>query len=220
MSQIIVPDISKWQGDIDWKKITTPVILRAGYRGEKTGIINTDETLLYNSNGVNKQQIEYGLYFYSQAISASERAEEANFLIEKSKLFSTKPLFLALDLEIAKGEPRNKINSKLTWREIRDTFTKTVRAAGYVPCIYRSESFWIQNLDCYSPDYRHWVANWTKEPKIPYTIWQYTNKGTFNGISKNVDLNYMEYVTEKKDYESLIDIIIDNLYTLKEALKK
>jgi GH25 family lysozyme M1 (1,4-beta-N-acetylmuramidase) len=77
------------------------------------------------------------------------------------------------------------------------------------PIIYTSLSFWKSSIDKFANeypfnDYRLWIAYWSsKSPVIPkpwndYFIWQYTNKGTIDGITKQVDLNWLKTTANNK----------------------
>ena len=76
--------------------------------------------------------------------------------------------------------------------EIADAFCKTIKSAGYEPMIYANERWFLLHLDLRKlSDYPLWLAAYKEEITFPYRIkmWQYTEKGTVDGIEGNVDLN-------------------------------
>lgn len=71
-------------------------------------------------------------------------------------------------------------------------FCETVKAAGYTPMIYASRNMFAQCLDMDRlGDYELWLAHYANVPNFPYkyTGWQYTESGSVDGISGDVDLN-------------------------------
>lgn len=186
-------DISKYQGDIDFTKTNVDgFIIRGAYRAYGNGIIYKDLKAERNIAECEEREIPYGLYFYSQAINSNEAIQEAMYLVNMANK-TNNCLFLALDMELTgSGRGRADFLTPRTRQLIADTFRKAVTDAGYQPFIYSNESYWEANLDYNSPKYMNWVANWSKEPTIPYEIWQYTNKGSIPGIEKIVDLNKSE----------------------------
>ena len=86
--------------------------------------------------------------------------------------------------------------------DIIRTFGETVEAAGYNVGVYANKD-WLTNridADCKSR-YDIWLAQWTSEPTYTgsYGMWQYSSKGSVDGVSGNVDMN-IAY----KDYPSII----------------
>ena len=55
--------------------------------------------------------------------------------------------------------------------------------------VYKRQVFDINYLH----DYDFWVADYSSVPNFNYhfSIWQYTDAGTVDGISTNVDMNIM-----------------------------
>lgn len=69
---------------------------------------------------------------------------------------------------------------------------QTIEAAGYETGVYASRNWLNERLDMTRlSDYRVWLAEYADVPTYDqyYHMWQYTSKGTVDGISTNVDLN-------------------------------
>lgn len=193
-------DVSKHQGKIDWSKVKTSgvkfAMIRCGYRGYTAGGINEDIEFLNNVKGAYNNGIKVGLYFYSSAINEKEAVEEANYvlnLINKYGINNYITYPIAFDIEDFEGTR----NYNLTTEErtnIAKAFCNTIKNAGYKPMIY-SYTYFLENklnMDKLS-SYDIWIADYYGNTwyNREFTMWQYTDKGNINGITGNVDLNYV-----------------------------
>ena len=72
-------------------------------------------------------------------------------------------------------------------------FCERVRKSGYTPMIYASSTYLRDELDLTQLPYDIWVAEWTDKLSYqgPYRFWQYAADGQVDGITGNVDLDYM-----------------------------
>lgn len=189
-------DVSKFQGEIDWELVKEDgvefAILRAGYRGYGNGKLVLDEMFLQNLEETEEQNIDIGVYFYSQAISKEEAIEEAKMVIEALRGYDvTYPV--VLDTEIPSGDGAR--TESLTNEERTEyilAFCETVEEAGYTPMVYSNLNWFILKTDFKAlSKYDIWLANYDTQPYFPYDfqMWQYTEKGKVNGIEGDVDLN-------------------------------
>ena len=67
-----------------------------------------------------------------------------------------------------------------------------MRSAGYAPGIYASRSWFDKKLiDDEFDNVTRWLAEYRKTPLYTgdFGLWQYTSKGTINGIGTRVDLD-------------------------------
>lgn len=194
-------DVSKWQGSIDWKKVSQEdidyVMIRSSY-----GYEDTDPKLKTNVKGCEKYGINYGFYHYTYAKNVSEAKKEAKYFLKTIKNYS--PDYpLVLDIEEA-------FYNKMSRKKVTDivvTFMEELEEAGYFAMIYCSPTFITDNLEASRiKDYDIWIACWGDEEKLNtyysghYGMWQYSDEGSVNGISEDVDLNYAY-----KDYAAIID---------------
>lgn len=193
-------DVSKHQGTIDWAKVKAAGIdyamIRIGYRGYGNGAIVLDETFKQNINGAINAGIPVGVYFYSQAISYEEGVEEANFVLENLAGYDIS-YPVVLDTEDAENDGARTNNISVDTRtDACIGFCETIKAAGYEPMIYANKKWFALDLDVSRlSDYDWWYAQYANEPDFPYefTMWQYTNAGTVDGINGSVDLNIEFY---------------------------
>ncbi|MCM1568393.1 MAG: glycoside hydrolase family 25 protein [Roseburia sp.] len=189
-------DVSKFQGRIDWDKVAADgvefAIIRVGYRGYgENGTLAEDETFEANIKGALAAGIRTGVYFYSQALNEEELMEEAQLVLEKIAPYEiTGPV--VYDVEKTAGDGRMNSLSVEERTRLTKLFCETMKEAGYRPMIYHNMEMALLMLDLTQlKEYDKWFAYYNPELYYPYeyTMWQYTDKGTVNGIEGEVDLN-------------------------------
>ena len=194
-------DVSVWNTSVDWNKVKAAgvdfVMIRVGYRGYgSAGNMVEDRMFKTHMEGAIQAGLDVGVYFYTQAITEQEAVAEANFVLERIKNYKlTYPI--AFDIEKAEVEnpgdvPRTEklINKQRT--DITLAFCNTIKAANYFPIIYSNKSFLEDKLETNRlSDYHIWLAHWVQNTDYdkPYSIWQYSETGTVDGIQGNVDLD-------------------------------
>lgn len=196
-------DISTWQNSIDWNKVKAAgvdfVMIRAGFRGYGTGKLVEDDLFASNLRGAKAAGLRVGVYFFSQAINEVEGVEEASMVISLLKKYGSIDYPIAIDSEWSGapgGTGRADNLSRATRTAVCVAFCETVRNAGYTPMIYASKSWFETNLSVGSfVGYKIWLAHYTPGGATSsytgrYEMWQYTSKGTVNGIGGYVDMNY------------------------------
>lgn len=199
-------DVSYFQGNINWEVAKNAgiefAIIRVGYRRNSTGEICEDNKYDSYIRGAKAAGIKVGAYFYSEAITKAEAVEEANFLLDRVKLYDM-DLPLVIDYEGFTDDQRIGIAglSKQQHTEIVSAFCDKIKDSGYVPMIYSSATFFVTYLDgmALSNNYKIWSASWGKRPEqynnVPYDFWQWSADG--NGLgskygvsSTDIDLDY------------------------------
>lgn len=187
-------DVSKFQGTIDWKRVKAAgidfVIIRVGYRGYTYGTITEDPYFETNIKGALAAGIDVGVYFFSQAITEQEAKQEAQWTLEKIAPYKiTYPV--VIDTEYVSGGRANSMGA-LQRTKVMEAFCSEVEKGGYTPMIYASKS-WLENnlIMSYLNQYDVWLARYATAPEYTgdFTIWQYTSKGTVDGINGYVDRN-------------------------------
>lgn len=190
-------DVSKYQTNIDWTKVKQSgvdyAILRVGYRGYGTeGKIVLDENFDSHATGALAAGIPIGVYFFSEATTIKEAEEEADTVIAAiSKYNITYPVVFDTEhIPNANARANDLEVSELT--AIAKAFCKKIEKAGYEPMIYANERWLLLHLDLRElTDYPIWLASYREDLTFPYKVkmWQYTEKGSVDGIDGNVDLN-------------------------------
>ncbi len=189
-------DVSKFQGDIDWKSVAQSGIdfafVRVGYRGYETGKLVEDENCKYNIENSLKNDIKTGVYFYTQAINEEEAVEEAEFVIDIVKEYDIN-YPIAFDLEVV-GDAAARTNNLTTTErvDIVKAFCDTISNAGYTPMLYGNLATMFSMVEYEEVlDYEKWFAYYDIELYYPYdlAIWQYSCTGKVEGIEGDCDLN-------------------------------
>ena len=205
-------DFSKHQGTIDWASVKQSgvefVILRAAVRGYgSSGNLMTDSQIAANIEGALSQNIDVGIYVFSQAVTTEEAVEEAERALDIIKGYDIK-LPIYFDSEYSEAPNRTGRADGLTKAErtsLAIAFCETVRNAGYKPGVYASKSFFYNNLGYaafQSRGYEIWLAHYISSVtdfKYPYNIWQYTSKGSIGGVQSeyaDLDIAYYDYAND------------------------
>lgn len=193
-------DVSKWNGNIDWKAVkksgVSYVIIRCGYRGSSQGALIKDSKFETNIKGAIDAGLKVGVYFFSQAVDKNEAVEEASMVLECIKNYKISyPIFL--DVEPSGG--RADGISTATRTEICKTFCETIQSYGYTAGIYANKNWFTEKINTseLSGKYKIWLAQYAAEPTYTgrYDMWQYKSTGKISGISGDVDMNlsYLGY---------------------------
>lgn len=189
-------DVSKFQGEIDWKQVKESgvefAIIRLGFRGFGEGTLEIDPYFEKNIQGATDAGIKVGVYFFSQAVNVTEAQEEAVFVLEKIKDYEiTYPVIIDTE-HVANRNARANNLSRQTRTDIAKSFCDTVKTAGYQPMIYANTKWMIMGIDLEQlMDYDLWFAYYGDNLTFPYQfdMYQYSDKGQVPGIKGNVDLN-------------------------------
>lgn len=186
-------DVSKHNGKIDFKKVKDSaidfVIIRAGYGGSAPV---KDEKFEENYTNARANGLLVGAYIYSYADTQSDITREKEAVI---KWLGGKHLDLPVFLDL-----EDKKTGKCSKEEITsfaNEFCTYAEKNGYNSGIYANK-YWLLNKIDVNNLIKNimpciWLAEWNEKPSYNgrYEIWQYTSKGSVNGIKGNVDLNYL-----------------------------
>lgn len=192
-------DVSHWQRTIDWNKVKKAgiefAIIKAG--GSDAGFY-TDSKWEANYKGAKAAGIPIGAYYFvgkDCVTAAAGKADAERFLqILKGK---------QLEYPVYMDNEAQSASAKAGITEATIAFCETMEDAGYFVGIYGSavSGFKERMDDTKLTPYAHWVAQYASKCsyKGDYGIWQYSSKGSVDGISGNVDMDYA-YV----DYPAII----------------
>ena len=196
-------DVSRWNQTIDWEKVKEEgiefAIIRCGYRGATSGSLVLDPMYEDNIKGAIEAGIPVGVYFFTQAVSEVEAIEEASMVIHLIEDYDVDyPVFL--DSESAGGKGRADALGADERTRYHKAFLATIASAGYETGVYASRNWLNNRLDVTQlSQYKIWLAEYADAPTYDkyYDMWQYTSKGSVNGIETRVDLDlsYMKIDT-------------------------
>ena len=190
-------DVSEHQGKIDWEAVRAAgfdfAFIRIGYRGYSVGDIFPDDYARENLAGAKAAGLDVGVYFYAQAISTEEAAEEARWCLDFLQ-GEALDLPLVYDWEYVSPSARTGGMNRKILTACVQTFCETVEAAGYHPAVYFNNHVSRDLLDLEAiAQYPFWLAQYKSQMNYPYRVdfWQYTETGTVPGIKGNVDIDLM-----------------------------
>ena len=191
-------DVSENQGEIDWEAVAGDGIdfamIRLGYRGATTGELYVDPLFADNLAGAKDAGVACGVYFFSQATSAKEARQEADFIVKQLNGVQLEyPVALDYETAVAGVEmPRGSNLGKDRMTEVGKTFCDRIEKAGYRSMIYGN----YYDLDLYHYESLQgrdiWWAEydaWAPSPSLDIVMWQYSNGGWVAGIQTAVDMN-------------------------------
>ena len=151
-------DVSKWQGDFNFKQAKSEGVQFAILRGAYACSKDTKFESYYKT--CEALNIPVGVYHYSMAKSVSEARTEANFLINnvlKGKQFEY-PIYMDVEDKVQRDLGKNLLT------EIVIAFCDTLEKAGYYVGIYSSGSFFATYMhELKLTKYDKWIAHWSKQ---------------------------------------------------------
>jgi GH25 family lysozyme M1 (1,4-beta-N-acetylmuramidase) len=182
-----IPDISRWQKDINFEAMAPEVefvIARGMYETGKDVYIDR-----YASE-MTRLGIPFGVYQYSIATTVEEARAEARAFYEAMKGF--KPLFYVLDAE-SDGLDAALIG---VWaEEMRKLGAKKLG------CYVAHNHYDDYEYDTVRDEFDFtWIPRYgsndgtvegSKRPAYNCDLWQYTSKGTLAGVKGDIDLNLL-----------------------------
>ncbi|MDO5409176.1 MAG: GH25 family lysozyme [Lachnospiraceae bacterium] len=202
-------DVSKYQPEIDWDKMKADgiesVIIRCAYRGYGSGgSLSEDPIFDTHIAGALAAGLKVGIYIYSQAITSEEAVEEANYCLSVCEQYLDQ-LDLPIVMDVEYASPDGKLGGRLydaklsreKQTEICQDFADTIFDAGYQAMIYANKSMLTSEMNptnLTDADSQIWLAHYTTETNYeasPYIMWQYSSKGSVDGIEGNADVNFL-----------------------------
>lgn len=201
MAEIKGIDVSRWNGNIDWKTVASYGMGFAILRITEKGNI-VDSTFEPNYKGCIENKIPVGVYKYSYATTIAQIKNEANVVIKtlnKRKL--DYPVFL--DIE---DKCQENLSDNLMMKMI-EAFRAIIVKAGYKFGIYCGYSWYQNQLPEGAKKYDCWVARYPNNDtgelqerlRVPVSTgvigWQYSSKATIPGIPTKTDRSvfYKDY---------------------------
>lgn len=181
-------DVSHYQSAIEWKEIDSLynkfaidyVFLRA-----TMGVDGVDKTFDFNWKKAKSRLLVRGAYHYYRPDENSTLQAE-NFI--KNTALEPGDFFPVLDIEeLPKEQSKEKMREGLkNWLLIVE------KHYGVKPIIYSGANFYEHHLKEHFPEYKIWIAKYSlfnEKMNDDWHFWQFTDKGTVNGVETKVDLN-------------------------------
>lgn len=188
-------DLSRWNSVTDWSAVAKDGISFAILATRGKGA--EDVTFRPNAIGAAKHGIRIGAYIYSYAKTEEEAIAEADFVLKTVKDY---PISLPIFFD-AEDENTTGTLSKAEVARLVNAFCGRIKEAGYYPALYCNEHWIANKIDMSAVNWDVWVARYADQYTYKKaTIWQQSSKGSVNGITGNVDIDYMF-----RDYSDKVD---------------
>ncbi|MBQ3925036.1 MAG: hypothetical protein II696_05935 [Firmicutes bacterium] len=208
-------DVSSHQGDdINWEMVKSSgvdfVFVRAGVRLPEDGSIHKDKCFDRNVKNARKAGLLIGAYFYSQATTTEEAAEEADFILDT---VSGKDIDLPLviDYELYQGgrlsakAQSGELFAASQYNDIVTAFTSRIEQSGYDSGVYANYDMLTNYMDAslIAGQTEIWVAQYNNYCSfVPsYMFWQCSDSAQVGGIDGNVDHDFW-YIQPNKVYSA------------------
>ncbi len=196
-------DVSDHQKEIDWQSVADSgvefAILRCGWRGYTAGGLNVDEHFLANYEGAKAAGLDVGVYFFSQATTLEEGAEEARFVLEtlEGRALDLPVYFDWEEVDAADARTNDVPGSVVTDACLE--FCRIIEEGGYEAGVYTylNLGYFTYELDRLA-GLPIWLGDPGSAPEFYYDhqIWQYSFTGSVPGIEGDVDMNVIYVPTE------------------------
>ncbi|MCM1105997.1 MAG: fibronectin type III domain-containing protein [Blautia sp.] len=221
-------DVSWWQGDgkgssvshLNWEQVHEAGIdfafVRVGSRDTADGSIYEDTCADAHIQGALENDINVGLYIFSQALNEEEAEEEAEFVLELLDDYGwdvTMPIVMDREAGSYKRLTAGKL-SKTKETNICCAFSSVISGAGYTPMVYASANWVVNyiNTDRLAESgCKLWLARYNNSTDMPtgsltytklsgyeYEFWQYSSAGKVDGYSKDLDVDFWYLNTDVK----------------------
>ena len=189
-------DVSEHQGKIDWKKVKDDGVefafVRVLYRGWGSGKLVEDNTGEDNIRGAIANGINVGAYVFSQAVTQEEAVEEARRAIDIVSPYA-QGIPIVIDVEyVPSDDARMDVLTPEERTDVILAFCDEVSSQGYIPMLYYNTEMGGLGVENERLEgITKWYAWYSEVPYYPYKydIWQYSDKGSVDGIKGNVDQN-------------------------------
>lgn len=195
-------DVSKWQEEIDFKKVKAAgaefVMIRVGAQKGVEGEYILDSYFKKNIENATKEGLKVGIYFYSYANSEEEAQKQAKWVIKQIKKYNIS-LPVAFDWECYQSFNEMEL-SLFGLNQVANAFLDTIKQHGYEAMLYGSKNYLKAIWKYQSANI--WLAHYTKQTDYDadYVMWQLCQDGKIDGIKTDVDIDilYQKEKVEKK----------------------
>lgn len=209
-------DVSWWQTKdkqntaLDWEKAHDAGIdfafVRVGSRDTSDGSIYEDTAADSHIQAALENDINIGLYIFSQALTEKEAREEAKFVLKQIDKYDW-DVTLPIVIDREKGSHNRLTGGKLSKTKetaVCQAFADTITKEGYQASVYASYA-WIKSyIDTDSLDKCGiWIARYNntttsnsksgsayEDVLYDYDFWQYSSISRVSGYAGNLDANF------------------------------
>lgn len=196
-------ELSEESGTVNFETLKAEgiqyVMIKVGERGYESGRLVLDQKFFTYMEGARQAGLDVGVYFCSQAVTASEAADEAAFVMDNIKSYTvTYPIVFRMDM-INNDTARTDILSPEQKTDIVIAFLTTVEREGYFSAVYGDKEFLLTQVipEEILPKYDVWLTDLKPVPDYPYQfkLWEYAGGETLQGVEKEVSytISFVDY---------------------------
>ncbi|MBP1852356.1 glycoside hydrolase family 25 protein [Rhizobium halophytocola] len=185
-------DISKWNGDIDWRKVRSSGVSFAFIKAtEGKDVIDPRFSEYWRE--ARASGIPYAPYHFYYFCSTPD--QQADWFIRNvPKAAIALPPVLDVEWNHASKTCKRHPDAATVQSEMKRFMDRIEAYYGKRPIIYTSVDFHRDNLVGAFNDYHFWVRSVAKHPQEIYAdrrwaFWQYTSTGVIPGIKGETDIN-------------------------------
>ena len=235
MSEVLGIDVSHYQKNIDWNKVSGSgkkfAVLKAMYEAQSHRI---DECFEANYRGAGQNGISRGVYIFIASSSIKDPERDVKSLL---RILKDRPLEYGVWLDYESDALRKLGKQKIAL--LTDVYDYYLKSAGYYVGIYCNKS-WYDNLisDSLKKRFDFWIARYPRNDVGVYNgksslkpsyktavAWQYSSKGSVPGISTPVDLDVdfdgvvslIAQIPYKKTNEEIVQEVIEGKWGTKDT---
>ena len=140
-----------------------------------------------NARGAAAAGLRVGAYIYSYATTTAAAEQEADFVLNLIKGY---PISYPVVIDVEAPEMNAMTPDQLA--AVINAFCKKIESAGYYPMVYTNDYWLSSKINMSKVHYDVWAARYDVKPSYSgAALWQATNQGQVNGISGNVDINFV-----------------------------
>lgn len=189
-------DISNHNGNIDMSKAAHTIdfaIIRAGYGNTYDARVNR------NIDECEKNNVPFGLYWFSYALSVENCKKEADLICDLADKHL--PLYpICFDWEYDSDKYAAKCGVNITnekRKQFAEAFLRRVEERGYYTMLYTNIDYLNKGFEPLTDRYDVWLAQWyAKSPSKNCGIWQKCDNGVIAGIGTcDLNISYKDYPT-------------------------
>jgi len=185
-------DVSRWQGDIDWKALRKHGANFA-YIKATDGGDHLDPNFKKNWDAAEAAGIPRGAYHFFFWCRVAE--EQADWFIQNvPKQKGALPPVIDVEWNAHSKTCNKRPSREIVLKKMQVFMDKVERHYGQKPIIYTAPDFYADNLKGQFKDYSFWLRSVAAHPKKVYpgrdwAFWQYSGTGLSHGVSTQIDLN-------------------------------
>lgn len=212
-------DVSSYQGVVNWSKVKAAGVGFAILKIIRKDL-NPDKQFENNWKGCEDANLTVqGVYNYTYANTVAKAISDAKMVV---KILAGRHTMVWLDIE---DSCMKNLGSKIV--DIVNAYQKVILEAGCQFGVYTGLSFYNSHIKQYNFTCPMWIARYPSDSKIKISYnpsmamkptgitnlygWQYSSKGSVNGITGDVDFNEWYVDIEAKEMSKESNVAYDQL---------